>query len=91
MREITEAALAGYVAKTSEGSRSLMDPLVAFAFTYLAILQHVAENCAQANFGPTQTQDWGRLRTAGRAIAAEHTAGCRLKRLWRPPYSIYAA
>ena len=36
MREITEAALASYVATASEGSGSLTDSRVAFAFTYLA-------------------------------------------------------
>ena len=34
-RDITEAALASYVATSSEGSGSLTDPRVAFAFTYL--------------------------------------------------------
>jgi hypothetical protein len=35
LREITEAALASYVATASEGAGSLTDPRVAFAFTYL--------------------------------------------------------
>jgi hypothetical protein len=35
VREITEAALASYVATASEGSGSLTDSRVAFAFTYL--------------------------------------------------------
>lgn len=35
LREITEAALASYVATASEGSGSLTDSRVAFAFTYL--------------------------------------------------------
>jgi hypothetical protein len=35
VREITEAALASYIATTSEGSGSLTDSRVAFAFTYL--------------------------------------------------------
>ena len=35
MREITEAALTSYIATTSEGSGSLTDSRVAFAFTYL--------------------------------------------------------
>ena len=34
-REITEASLASYVATASEGTGSLTDPRVAFAFTYL--------------------------------------------------------
>jgi hypothetical protein len=41
-REITEAALASYVATASEGSGSLRDPRVAFAFTYLT--SHFALN-----------------------------------------------
>lgn len=41
-REITEAALASYVATESEGSGSLTDPRVAFAFTYLT--SHFALN-----------------------------------------------
>jgi hypothetical protein len=41
-REITEAALASYVATESEGSGSLADPRVAFAFTYLT--SHFALN-----------------------------------------------
>jgi hypothetical protein len=41
-REITEAALASYVATASEGTGSLTDPRVAFAFTYLA--SHFALN-----------------------------------------------
>ena len=41
-REITEAALASYVATESEGSGSLRDPRVAFAFTYLT--SHFALN-----------------------------------------------
>jgi hypothetical protein len=36
VRQITEAALASYVATVSEGAGSLTDPRVAFAFTYLA-------------------------------------------------------
>jgi hypothetical protein len=40
--EITEAALASYVATESEGSGSLRDPRVAFAFTYLT--SHFALN-----------------------------------------------
>jgi hypothetical protein len=36
LREIEEAALASYVATASEGSGSLEDSRVAFAFTYLA-------------------------------------------------------
>ena len=36
VHEITEAALASYVATESEGSGSLKDSRVAFAFTYLA-------------------------------------------------------
>jgi hypothetical protein len=35
VREITEAALASYIATASEGSGSLTDSRVAFAFTYL--------------------------------------------------------
>ena len=35
VREITETALASYIATTSEGSDSLTDSRVAFAFTYL--------------------------------------------------------
>jgi hypothetical protein len=35
LREITEAALASYLATASEGTGSLTDPRVAFAFTYL--------------------------------------------------------
>lgn len=35
VREITEAALASYIATASEGSGSLADSRVAFAFTYL--------------------------------------------------------
>jgi hypothetical protein len=35
MREITEAALASYIATTSEGSGSLTDSRIALAFTYL--------------------------------------------------------
>jgi len=35
-REITEAALASYVATATEGAGSLTDSRVAFAFTYLA-------------------------------------------------------
>ena len=42
LREITEAALASYVATASEGSGSLTDPRVAFAFTYLT--SHFALN-----------------------------------------------
>ncbi len=42
LREITEAALASYVATTSDGSGALADPRVAFAFTYLA--SHFALN-----------------------------------------------
>jgi hypothetical protein len=42
MREITEAALASYVGTTSEGSGSLTDPRVVFAFTYLT--SHFALN-----------------------------------------------
>jgi len=42
VREITEAALASYVATKSEGSGSLADPRVAFAFTYLT--SHFALN-----------------------------------------------
>jgi hypothetical protein len=42
LREITEAALASYVATESEGSGSLTDPRVAFAFTYLT--SHFALN-----------------------------------------------
>jgi hypothetical protein len=42
VREITEAALASYVATRSEGSGSLKDPRVAFAFTYLT--SHFALN-----------------------------------------------
>jgi len=41
-REITEAALASYIATESEGSGSLRDPRVAFAFTYLT--SHFALN-----------------------------------------------
>ena len=41
-REITEAALASYVATASEGTGSLTDPRVAFAFTYLT--SHFALN-----------------------------------------------
>jgi len=41
-REITEAALASYVATESESSGSLRDPRVAFAFTYLT--SHFALN-----------------------------------------------
>ena len=41
-REITEAALASYVATESEGSGSLTDPRIAFAFTYLT--SHFALN-----------------------------------------------
>jgi hypothetical protein len=41
-REITEAALASYVATESAGSGSLRDPRVAFAFTYLT--SHFALN-----------------------------------------------
>jgi hypothetical protein len=41
-REITEAALASYVATESEGLGSLRDPRVAFAFTYLT--SHFAFN-----------------------------------------------
>ena len=41
-REITEAALASYVATTSEGTGSLRDPRVGFAFTYLT--SHFALN-----------------------------------------------
>ncbi len=42
LREITEAALASYVATTSDGSGSVADPRVAFAFTYLT--SHFALN-----------------------------------------------
>jgi hypothetical protein len=42
VREITEAALASYVATASEGTGSLTDPRVAFAFTYLT--SHFALN-----------------------------------------------
>jgi len=42
MSEITEAALASYVATTSEGRGSLTDFRVAFAFTYLT--SHFALN-----------------------------------------------
>ena len=42
VREITEATLASYVATASEGSGSLTDPRVAFAFTYLT--SHFALN-----------------------------------------------
>jgi len=42
VREITEAALASYVAAASEGSGSLTDRRVAFAFTYLT--SHFALN-----------------------------------------------
>ena len=41
-RQITEAALASYAATESEGSGSLKDPRVAFAFTYLT--SHFALN-----------------------------------------------
>ena len=41
-REITKVALASYVATESEGSGSLKDPRVAFAFTYLT--SHFALN-----------------------------------------------
>lgn len=41
-REITKAVLASYVATESEGSGSLKDPRVAFAFTYLT--SHFALN-----------------------------------------------
>jgi hypothetical protein len=41
-REITEVALASYVATASEGASSLTDPRVAFAFTYLT--SHFALN-----------------------------------------------
>src|ERR1035441_5724729 len=41
-REITEAALASYVATESEDSGSLRDPRVPFAFTYLT--SHFALN-----------------------------------------------
>jgi len=41
-RKITEAALVSYVATESEGSGSLKDPRVAFAFTYLT--SHFALN-----------------------------------------------
>ena len=36
VRQITEAALASYVATTTEDAGALRDPRVAFAFTYLA-------------------------------------------------------
>jgi hypothetical protein len=41
-REVTEAALASYVATANEGLGSLTDPRVAFAFTYLT--SHFALN-----------------------------------------------
>jgi len=41
-REITKAALASYLVTESEGSGSLKDPRVAFAFTYLT--SHFALN-----------------------------------------------
>ena len=42
LREITESALASYVATASDGEGSLTDPRVAFAFTYLT--SHFALN-----------------------------------------------
>src|SRR5580700_4015409 len=44
LREITEAALANYVATESEGAGSLTDPRVPFAFTY--VTSHLALKAA---------------------------------------------